>query len=255
MLVVQRPLFLLVLAILLTSICHSNTAAQKISPIAAVRGVTPRGCQLTNLSTGARPNDPVCPDWPTYVITHGYNPAPNLFRLTNPQAYAAKIRDCHPGPVNVLAYHWDSRGQGSRHGNTNNAINAGTTLANELLQRGIIPERTTMIGHSMGAVVVSSAANCMFIESGSCTKKLVLLDGPKRRLTTIMEDLQATRCATEVENFWASGLTGLGNHIHNPLVKNIRAPVRRPHWHKRGPLSPARNNHVDILLWYYETQL
>ena len=104
----QRVFLSILLAAMAT--CSSTTSAQLVSPIVAVRGVTPAGWSLANLSVGAAWSDPVDPSLPTYVITHGYNPAPELVRLSNPQAYALKIRARLSGRVNVMAYHWDSRG-------------------------------------------------------------------------------------------------------------------------------------------------
>lgn len=228
--------------------------AQLVSPIVAERGATPTGSRLTNLSFGASWNSPVNPSLPTFVITHGYNPTPNHYQLTTPQAYALKIRSRFGGNVNVLSFHWDSRGQGSPQGNNANAIGAGTTLARELIARGVAPANTTMIGHSMGTVVVTTAANAISRQTGSCTRKLVLLDAPMRRHPLLVEAIEST-CAMEVNNIWADGISGLGAPINHPRIRDYQAPIRQSQASGLGWSDPARNNHIDILLWYYETIL
>ncbi len=235
--------------------CLATAATgQLVSPIVAERGATPDGSRLTNLSVGANWNSPVNPSLPTFVITHGYNPLPNHYQLTTPQAYALKIRSRFGGNVNVLAFHWDSRGQGSPQGNNANAIGAGIALARELAARGVAPANTTMIGHSMGTVVVTTAANAISRHSGSCTRKLVLLDAPKRRHPLLVEALENT-CAMEVNNIWAGGILGLGAPMNHPRIRDYQAPSREPQATGQNWNDPARNNHIDILLWYYDTLL
>lgn len=194
----------------------------------------------------------VDPSLPTFVVTHGWNPMPNRYRLTTPEAYCRKIRARHGGQVNVLAFHWDSRGQGSPDANVANAVQAGRLLGRLLLERGVDPTQTKMIGHSMGTLVITSAANAMHAQTGMCTAKLTLIDGPKRKLPILIRDLNATGCADAVTNVWAGGMSGLGAPLNCPKVVNIQAPNRR-----RGRCRHllARNNHVDIVLWFYETYL
>lgn len=250
----KRSLYLFVIPLVLLAMAPT-ASAQRISEILAVRGPAPAGCRLTNLSMGAASDSPINPLLPTYVITHGYNPLPGMFRLSTPEAYATKLRRCYGDQVNVLTWHWDSRGQGSHQGNNQNARHSGQCLAEALAARGIVPEQTTMIGHSMGAVVVSTAANRIFYQSGRCTQELVLIDAPKRRLPIILHELAATECATLVKNVWAAGLSGVGAHVNDPRVINIQAPKRRRRIGCRGPLCAARNNHMDVVLWYYENCL
>lgn len=240
------------LAIVLGAVVVQSASAQRISEVLASRGKAPAGCRLTNMSIGAAADSPINPSLPTYVITHGYNPLPAMFRLTTPEAYATKLRCRYGDQVNVLAWHWDSAGQGSHEGNNQNARQSGRCLATALSERGIVPERTTMIGHSMGAVVVSTTANCLFHQTGQCTEKIILIDAPKRRLPIILCELEITECATSVTNVWAGGLSGVGAPANHPLVTNVKAPDRRRRIGCFGPLCVARNNHMDVVLWYYE---
>ena len=253
----MKPFAIIVplLSVVIATTMSSVTVAQRVSHIIAERGKAIEGCRLTNMSVGAEWDSPVDSSLPTYVITHGYNPLPGLFHLTTPEAYARKICSRYGDEVNVLAYHWDSRGQGSPEGNTENATHFGRCLGQALLERGVDPKQTTMIGHSMGSVVVSSAANYIFNQSEQCTHELVLIDGPKRRLPIILGELNATRCATEVKNVWASGFSGVGELVSDPRVTNIQAPRRRRKMGCRGPLCVARNNHMDVVLWYYQNYL
>lgn len=251
----KRSLYLIVISLVLIAMVPTTSASQRISEILAVRGKALAGCRLTNMSVGAAPDSPINPSLPTYVITHGYNPLPGFVRLSTPEAYASKLRACHGNQINVLTWHWDSRGQGSHHRNNQNATRSGRGLANALIARGVVPEQTTMIGHSMGAVVISKAANCIFYETGRCTQELVLIDAPKRRLPIILHELNVTECATVVKNVWASGLSGVGAPVNDPRVMNIAAPSRRRRIGCRGPLCVARNNHMDVVLWYYQNCL
>ena len=234
--------------IALLTVFPTHVAAQRVSPVVAVRGTAPRGCRLINMSHASD----VDPSLPTYVITHGWNPLPNRVRLTTPEAYAAKIRSRCKGKANVLAYQWDSRGQGSPKANVANAICAGKFLGRELIRLGVDPRRLHMIGHSMGSIVIASASNYIYAETGACTQCLTLIDGPVRKLSMILRNLDSTTCARRIINIWAVGLSGLGAPIDNPRIENIRAPTRRSHRRCRHWLDPARNNHVDVLLWYYE---
>lgn len=229
-------------------------SAQIVSPIVAQRGTTPRGAALTNLSAHATPDAPIDPSLPTYVVTHGWNPLPNHVRLTTPEAYAHRIRARFRGRVNVLAFHWDSRGQGSYDANNVNAVRSGVLLGQMLLERGVDPGRTVMIGHSMGTVVIAAAANSLHLQTGRVTKRLVLIDGPKRRLQIAMRDLRASQCARAVVNVWAPGLTGLGGPLNGHNVTNIKAPDRTS-WQPGRSLPPTPTNHLDVLLWFYENLL
>lgn len=251
----KLPLTNLPLLIVFASICMSNHGiAQFISPIVAERGIAPSGCNLTNMSLAATGNAHIDPSLPTFVVTHGWNPLPNRYRLTTPEAYCRKIRARHGGQVNVLAFHWNSRGQGSPHANVANATQAGHSLGHMLLARGVDPTQTTMIGHSMGTIVIASAAKTMHAQTGMCTQKLTLIDGPKRKLPILVRDLNAIGCADAITNVWAAGMSGLGAPLHCPKVVNIRAP-KRIRGRCRHILHPARNNHIDIVLWFYEAHL
>jgi len=243
------------LLLVLGTVVPPSLWAQHVSSLVAVPGKTPAGFYLTNLSVGAAPGSPIDPSLPTCVITHGYNPLPGIVRLTTPDAYAMKIRQRFGNQVNVLAWHWDSRGQGSPEANNQNALQSGQHLAIALLQQGIVPEQTMLIGHSMGAVVVSTTANRLLHQTARRTDRVILIDAPMRRLGLICNELGVAECATSVTNVWAGGLSGLGAPVGDPRITNIAAPDRKRPVGCTGDLCPANNNHLDVVIWYYENYL
>ncbi len=187
---------------------------------------------------------------------------PNKFYLSTPEAYACKIRNRYGAGANVLAYHWDSRYQGRPTRNDQNAIRAGEILADALVLRGVVPEQTHMIGHSMGSLVIAAAAHRIHCETARRTDKLTMLDGPSWKVEIFIDQLAAPSCANRVINLWAAGPTGAGMPIDRAGVENVEIPNRRARLRtrRRGAkhcreLQPAVINHIDILHWYYEHRL
>ncbi len=229
---------------------------RRLSPLVGVPGEVVSGWRLTNYSAGAKASSPIDPQYPTVVITHGFNILPDRMTLTTPHAYAMKIRQLAGREVNVLGFQWNSSGQGSYDENTWNSVRAGQTLGAELIRRGVVPDDTVLIGHSMGSVVIASACQFMYSQTGGKrTRKLLMIDAPKRRLPVIVNELGAPRCAKYVENCWAGRISGFGAPIDHPSVWNIQAPYRRRVPLNAHPLNPGRNNHVDIIIWYYTNRL
>ncbi|MEM7314398.1 MAG: hypothetical protein AAF497_14720 [Planctomycetota bacterium] len=245
----MRSLFSTILVLL---IWVQPTTAQRLNPIVAKVGKRPALNYLENLSLGAKAGDPVDQDKPTIVITHGWNPAPELVRLTTPQAYAKRVVEKYGDRYNVMAWNWDSRYQGSRLANDSNAQNSGRQLGMELIRRGVVPSRTTLIGHSMGTIVIAAAASHIKSLKSENLAELCLIDAPSGKFQVVYHELCSNGCANRVRNFWVGGVTGIGAPMELPGIENIRAPIRK------GRHRVAGNclfNHVDILVWFHDYYL
>ncbi len=215
--------------------------------LVACGGSDARGC-LINLSCGARPCDPIKPGKPTVVITHGFNPCPQHLRFTFPERYAQELRCRCGADVNVLAWDWNAQTFVSLRPkiNSENAISQGSRLAAALLCRGVEPANTQLIGHSIGCVVVASAARSLVSATGEPVAELTLLDPLQSQHALIFEQLAATTSARKVENDWAPGLSGYGAAANYPGVINVRVPGATP---LRGLVNPARSNHLHVVRW------
>ncbi len=208
------------------------------------------GC-LCRYTCGPIESTPFDPAKPTIVITHGWNPLPGKIHLTTPREYAEAIV-CRCGDrYNVFGWDWnaDSFNYFSGYRNSMNAIRQGRRLACELRKRGVRADRTWLIGHSLGALLMSSAA-CDLAEPGQPIARLTLLDAVRCQHHYIFGRLQARQCASCIENFWTLLPSGIGgkarrNGVYNRFVRGA-SPVR-------GAFNPAFANHVYILEWYYNT--
>jgi pimeloyl-ACP methyl ester carboxylesterase len=215
--------------------------------LVACGGSDAQGC-LINLSCGAGPCDPVEPDKPTIVVTHGFNPFPRRVRFCFPESFAREFRyRCGTG-VNVLAWDWNADTFVSLRPkvNSENAIDQGCRLATALISRGVEPAHTQLIGHSLGCVVVVSAARHLASTTGEPIAQLTLLDPLKSQHALIFERLAATRVALRVENDWAPGLSGYGAQANYPGVINVRVPGATP---LRGLVNPLLSNHLHVVRW------
>lgn len=225
--------------------------AASLHPAVAEIGTSPdTGC-LRRYTCGASANAPFDPNKLTIVVTHGWNPLPNRIRLTTPREYARAICNRCGDQVNVFGWDWNAATFISPRGkvNSNNAMRKGRQLARELQRIGVRPENTWLIGHSLGALLMSTAAS----ELGQCGQhpiaRLTLLDAVRVQHDTIFGELNVRANARCVENYWGALPTGLGKRsryagVYNRFVRGV-GPIRA--------LRPTRSNHVRILEWYYET--
>ena len=207
--------------------------------------------RLVNLTAGSAHNAPIDREKPTIVITHGFNPCPRLFQFTFPRTYAQVIRSRWGKSVNVLTWEWNAATFVSLRPSINeaNAVEQGRRLASALIARGVRPECTQLIGHSIGCVVMASAAKTLWCSTGQPVARLTLLDPLKSQHGLIFERLQASTAAMFVENLWAPGLSGYGAIAEVPGVFNIRVAGATP---IRGAINPARSNHLHVIRWHLD---
>ena len=218
--------------------------------IVVLGGNEMRGC-LLNHSCGAHPCDPIDPSKPTIVLTHGFNPLPRRLRTTFMQGYSRAIK-CRCGDsYNLLGWDWNRATWVSLkpQENVENAIRQGRCLAAALRARGVVPQNTHLIAHSLGSVTMAAAAQSLS-RCGCRVAQLTLLDPLERQHQLIFERLEARCSACEVENYWAPGLTGYGGPARYRNVRNYRVAGRKPIW---GIIDPTISNHVSVLHWYYDT--
>ena len=193
---------------------------------------------------------PFDPNKLTIVVTHGWNPLPHRIRLTTPHAYAQAICQRCGNQANVFSFDWNAESFVSWSGkiNSSNAMGKGRQLARELEQWGVRPENTWLIGHSLGALLMSQTA----AELGKYQPiaRLTLLDAVRIQHDTIFRDLNVRAHATCVENYWATLPSGVGKFcryhgVYNRFVRG-KSPIR-------GAINPARGNHAYVVEWYFKT--
>lgn len=222
--------------------CGLNTAVLQ-------KGGNGRMGVLLNYSCGAHVCDPVDPAKPTIVITHGWNPLPNRIRTTFGYAGAEAIK-CRCGDsYNLLSWDWN----GVRVGAFNDeplriGKEQGRMMAAALRARGVDPGRTQIIGHSLGTIVASQAAACLY-DMGP-TAQLTLLDPPANYHEEVFCRIGAIYHARVVENYWSPGPSGYGDHAGYPGVQNFIVRGTTP---IRGIVDLSLSNHVYVMRWYYDT--
>jgi pimeloyl-ACP methyl ester carboxylesterase len=204
---------------------------------------------LLNYSCGAHRCDPIDPDKPTIVFTHGWNPLPNQIHVTFGQAASQAIRCRYGNAYNLLSWDWSAvrvspfRNQPVRIGKCQ-----GKKLAVALRARGVDPIRTQIIAHSLGTVVAAQAAYCLS-DLGPMAQ-LTLLDPPEDMHDEIFCHLGAHRHAEIVENYWAPGISGYGGHADYVGVRNYIVRGTTP---LRGIVDLSISNHMHVMQWYYQT--
>jgi pimeloyl-ACP methyl ester carboxylesterase len=225
--------------------------AASVHPSVAVPGVgCARGC-LTQYSCPASARANFDPDKPTIVITHGFNPAIRHMRMTTDSAYAHAILSRFGNRFNVLGWNWNAA---TRDGLTtwqfaNMAIWQGHLLACRLKEIGVRPEKTWLIGHSFGAIVMSKAAQEMACECGRPVAQLTMLDAVWFQHRIIFRWFEATCNAACVENYWAGRRSGLGKPARFAGVYNCRVPDRVPWVYIFNPYG----THAYSVEWYYNS--
>jgi hypothetical protein len=227
---------------LLTTGCAFNTPVLQ-------KGASDRMGVLLNYSCGAHPCDAIDPCKPTIVLTHGWNPLPNKIRSTFGPACASALK-CRCGDsYNLLSWDWNAvRVPAMGEGPIPTGKDQGRKLAAALRARGVDPARTQMIAHSLGTVAVAQTAVCM--SDLGCFAQITLLDPPTSMHETIFDELCVTHHARCVENYWAPGVAGYGDHVSKPGVQNYI--VRGPH-PVIGIVDLSRSSHLNVMLWYYNT--
>ncbi len=188
---------------------------------------------------------------PVVVITHGFNPFPRVVRFSFMQSYANCIHArCGPH-VRILGWDWNRATLAGLRTCRNqlNCRGQGECLARALLQEGINPARTHLIGHSMGSIVVSSAARCL--ANQRCpVQRVTLLDPVWIYHPMIFDCLDVTSAACTVDHYWTPRPTGLGADSCRPDVADYC--VRRRNT-IGGRVNLLRSNHVYVLPWYLDT--
>ena len=237
-----RQLFLVILMASFASGCGLNTAVIQ-------KGGNGRKGVLLNYSCGAALCDPIDPSKPTIVITHGWNPLPKKIRTTFGCAGANAIKCRYGSRYNLLSWDWN----GVRVSPFNDeprriGRQQGRMLACALRSRGVNPRCTQIIAHSLGTVAATQAAACLS-DMGPLAQ-LTLLDPPTSMHEEIFCTLGATRHACVVENYWAPRLSGYGDKVNCPGVRNYCVEGPTP---IRGIVDLSISNHVYVMRWYYQT--
>jgi pimeloyl-ACP methyl ester carboxylesterase len=122
-------------------------------------------------------------------------------------------------------------------------------LAAALRGRGVDPQCTQIIGHSLGTLIAAQAA--VSLSDLGPMAQLTLLDPPTLLHEELFCKLTAQRHACLVENYWAPGISGLGSAAHYRGVHNYELPPGEAP--VRGILDLSVSNHVYAMLWYYRT--
>lgn len=224
--------------------CGLNTAVLQ-------KGGNGRQGVLLNYSCGAQPCDAIDPTKPTLVFTHGWNPLPERIRTTFGPASAAALRARSGDRYNLLSWDWNGVRVSSplRNEPYRVGLDQGRKLAVALQARGVDPERTQIIAHSLGTVVAAEATRRLAHADG-CVAQLTLLDPPTSLHDEIFGELAAQRHARIVENYWSPGLSGFGGPVDADGVRNFCVRGTTP-W--LGLVDLSMNNHVYVMRWYYET--
>jgi hypothetical protein len=204
---------------------------------------------LLNYSCGARPCDPIDPGKPTIVITHGWNPLPNLIHTTFGSSGAKAIK-CRCGDTyNILSWDWNGvRVPPLPKKSGELAREQGRMMAAALRCRGVIPGQTQIISHSLGTIAASQAAICL--SDRGPMAQITLLDPPKQFHRMLFEKLKVTRYACSVENYWSPGVSGFGAPADYAGVRSYCVKGAHP---IRGIFDLSVSNHVNVMTWYHKT--
>lgn len=204
---------------------------------------------LLNYSCNAHPCDPIDPAKPTIVVTHGWNPLPKRIHTTFAAAAACTLRKRCGDSYNLLSWDWNGvsispfNDEPLRIGRCQ-----GRMMAAALRRRGVDPGRTQIIAHSLGTVAAAEAARCL-CDLGPMAQ-LTLLDPPTTYHEQIFCKIGAIYNARCVENYWAPRISGYGAEVDYPGVMNYCVDGPTP---MRGIVDLSVSNHVNVMLWYYNT--
>lgn len=234
--------------ILGTALVAGSPAAR---PPMIVRGGDPARGVLVNRTVGCRPFDPPAPALPTVVFIHGFNPTPRIvhFEMATRLAEALARRGVR---CNVLDWDWNAATCDSLRPrvNSENSVEQGRLLADQLARAGIDPARTHLIGHSAGAMVAASAAHDAATRWGRPVAQLTLLDPATYYHSVIFQQLHAGSLAPLVENYWTSSPSAFGKEVRLPGVLDHQVTG---HAYYFGVVCPVRSDHISIVIWYLGT--
>ena len=238
-------------ALTLILVAFATLGTDGPQPVMIVRGGDPARGILVNRTVGSRPFDPPDRSLPTVVFVHGFNPAPWIVHFEMATRLAESM--ARRGVVcNVLDWDWNAATCDSLRPSINclKSVEQGRLLANQLIQGGIDPSRTHLIGHSAGGMVVTSAASVMAREWGRPVAQLTLLDPATFYHSVIFHQLRAGSLAPLVENYWTASPSAYGNEVRLPGVRDYHVPGRTYYF---GVIYPTRSDHVSIVTWYLST--
>jgi hypothetical protein len=221
-------------------------------PAFVLRGPDTNAGVLVNLTAGAGPADPVDPSRPTVVIAVGVNPFPGHLHYAIAPSMAAAIGRRLGNSVNVLEWAWgaDSVGSVIPRRNLARAEDHGRRLAGVLLEAGVPPERTHLIGQSSGSTLMASAAQAIVARTGRLVGQVTLIDPASFHHDVIFGQLCLTRSAARVENYWAPGPSGYGGNADFAGVWNYRVPGPGG---LLGAPTISKSDHINTARFYLAT--
>jgi hypothetical protein len=131
--------------------------------------------------------------------------------------------------------------------NPSHAAEVGRWLGQELAARGVADgERVQMIGHSLGAFAVATAA----AELGGVAQ-ITLIEAAWFHQPRLLGEYGLMEAADEVEQYWSNAFGGFGIPIDDPKAFNHLVEARElPVAPEVGLLHWA---HFTMVLWYLET--
>jgi len=213
---------------------------------------SPQPTALLNLSADAADADePFDPERPTVVIVHGLNVVPCLLRYGYLDDMAGAITARVGAAVNIAAldYNTDSIVSLLPGPNPWHTAEIGRQLGRELVARGVTDgERVQMIGHSLGAFAVATAA----AELGGVAQ-ITLIEAAWFHQPRLLCEYGLMEVADEVEHYWSNAFGGFGVPIDDPKAFNhlVRA--------QDLPVAPELGllhwAHFTTVLWYLETMI
>lgn len=237
--------------ILWAAIATMAAAPTEPDPLFALGGDPAQGV-LVNLSAGVRPFDPPDPARPTVVFVHGTNVLPRTTRFLMAQRFAEAVARREGARVNVLAWDWNAATVVSPRARVNweNDVQQGRSLAAALWRHALPPERTHLIGHSSGSIVVASAARTLLDGHGRAIYRLTFLDPASAYHAVLFDRLAAGSASGQVENYWAEGPGAYGRAAGRANVWDYRVDVDAP---VVGAVFPPRSGHWNVVRWYLAT--
>lgn len=221
-------------------------------PVPIIRGgADPARGLLVNRTVGLRPFDPLDPTRHTLVLVPGFNPTPRLVHFEMAQRLADSLAR-RGSACNVAEWDWNAAtfDHWNPRANARDAVAQGQRLAAALVQAGIDPARTHLIGHSAGGMVATSAARDTARVWGRPVAQLTLLEPATYYHRLIFQELQAGTLAPIVENYYTNSPSAFGGEVHQPGVRDYHVDGRAG---LVGVVRPIRSDHLAVFHWYLAT--